>query len=147
MADIKHVKKWLEYSQNDYDAAVVLESTVWPKFLEAVCYHCQQSIEKALKAVLAYYNADIPKTHNIEELSNKCKQYDASIIIERKLAQTMTRFATTSRYPDFDTLLIEGDAELALKIAKQVLDMVKQTLNIAEDGQKEKTDQPDKVPE
>ena len=39
MADIVHAKEWIEYSQNDYDAAVALESIMWPKFLEAVCYH------------------------------------------------------------------------------------------------------------
>jgi len=128
MADMEHANEWLEYAQRDYDAAVVLESSAWPKFLEAVCYHCQQSTEKALKAVLAYYQVEIPKTHNIEELANKCKQNDESIQMERRIAQTMTKFATISRYPDFDTSLLEEDATLALKHAKQTLEMVKQAL-------------------
>ena len=43
MKDTDHAKEWLKYAQNDYDAALVLESTIWPKFIEVVCYHCQQS--------------------------------------------------------------------------------------------------------
>ena len=83
-----------------------------------------------MKAVLAYNEADIPKTHNIEELINQCKKYEMSIHIDRKIAQMMTKFATISRYPDFDTLLVEDDAKLALKYAKQTLDMVRDAINI-----------------
>ena len=45
----------------------------------------------------------------------------------------MTKFATTSRYPDFDTLVLEEDAKLALKYAKQILDMVEQAIAIGQD--------------
>lgn len=32
---------------------------------EIVCFHCQQAVEKYLKALLLSNNEDIQKTHNI----------------------------------------------------------------------------------
>jgi hypothetical protein len=36
--------------------------------LAATCFHAQQSVEKALKAVLTARRATFPRTHNLEEL-------------------------------------------------------------------------------
>jgi HEPN domain-containing protein len=36
--------------------------------LAAACFHAQQSVEKALKAVLTAHGATFPRTHNLEEL-------------------------------------------------------------------------------
>jgi len=100
MADIEHAKEWLDYAQRDYDFAVDVESQFWPKHMEKICYHCQQSTEKALKAVLAYNEVEIPKTHNIEQLVNECSKYDTNIKMEIKISSKMTDYATISRYLD-----------------------------------------------
>lgn len=51
-----------------------------------------------------------------------------AIEVERRIAHTLTRFATTSRYPDFDTMLVEEDANFAIKYAGKILGMVAQIL-------------------
>jgi len=132
--DINHAKKWLAFAQNDYDVAIALEANHWPKFLEHICYHCQQSTEKALKAVLAYHEVDIPKTHNIARLIDECKKYDTSVQMDMKISKIMTDYSTITRYPDdADTELIDSDATLALKYAKLTLDMVRQSLNLSKE--------------
>jgi len=130
MADIEHAKEWLDYAQRDYDFAVDVEGQFWPKHMEKICYHCQQSAEKALKAVLAYNEVEIPKTHNIERLVNECSKYDSTIKMEIKISGKMTDYATISRYPDNLTEWTEDDAKLALKYAEQTLSMAKKALNI-----------------
>jgi len=132
--DITHAKRWLAFAQNDYDVSIALEANHWPKFLEHICYHCQQSTEKALKAVLAYHEVDIPKTHNIGRLIDECKSYDASIQMDMKISKIMTDYSTITRYPDdADTELVDSDATLALKYAKSTLEMVRNALSISEE--------------
>ena len=137
MPDITHAKRWLAFAQNDYDVSIALEANHWPKFLEHICYHCQQSTEKALKAVLAYHEVDIPKTHNIGRLIDECNKYDTSIQIDMKISKIMTDYATITRYPDdADTELVDSDVALALKCAKSTLEVVRKALNIPKEESK-----------
>jgi len=129
MPDIIYAKKWLDRSQKDYDFATKIEKHFWPKDLEQICYHCQQATEKALKAVLAYNETEIPKIHTIGKLVDACNKYDFSIQIDRKIAKLITDHAALSRYPDNMNEWTEEDARLALKYAKLTLNTVIQYLN------------------
>jgi HEPN domain-containing protein len=42
----------------------------------AVCFHCQQAVEKFLKAYLIANGFDIKRTHNIEYLLAECSDID-----------------------------------------------------------------------
>ena len=128
MPDMVYAKKWLDRAQKDYDFATKIEKHFWPKDLEQICYHCQQSIEKALKAVLAYNEVEIPRIHIIGRLVDECSKYGFSIQIDRKIAKLITDYATLSRYPDNMNEWTEEDARLALKYAKQTLDISGQYL-------------------
>ena len=73
------VKKWLEIANDDYYAASILYGTEHRKPLEVVCYHCQQSIEKSLKAYLCAKGVEIPKTHDLTMLCRRCKDLIVSV--------------------------------------------------------------------
>ena len=61
-----HARAWLAKAVNDLTAAQRLLALDGP--YDAVCFHAQQAAEKALKALLAYVNAPIPRSHNLEDL-------------------------------------------------------------------------------
>ncbi len=42
--------------------------------LDAVVYHCQQSVQKSLKAYLTYQNTVFRKIHNLDILMDLCCQ-------------------------------------------------------------------------
>ncbi|MDO9635067.1 MAG: HEPN domain-containing protein, partial [Paludibacter sp.] len=46
----------------------------------SVCFHCQQAVEKFLKAFLITNGMEIKKTHNIEYLLSECGDIDADFI-------------------------------------------------------------------
>ena len=89
-----------------------------------ICYYCQQATEKALKAVIAYNEAMIPKTCDIGCLVEECANLNFNLHIDEKTASKMTDFATISRYPDEDAECTEADVKIALKCAKSVLESV-----------------------
>ena len=58
---------WLEYAESDLALAKIGKATKKIKY-SSLCFHSQQSAEKAIKAVLVFYKIDFPKTHDIRTL-------------------------------------------------------------------------------
>jgi HEPN domain-containing protein len=44
--------EWVEKAEGDYKSAVALQRRRTEPLLDTVCYHCQQCVEKYLKAYL-----------------------------------------------------------------------------------------------
>ena len=65
MSEIDITNEWLQIAYDDYDSARFLFDNKLPKPLEIICYHCQQSAEKSLKAFLCANDVVIPKTHEV----------------------------------------------------------------------------------
>jgi HEPN domain-containing protein len=52
-----YVKKWFEVADHDIEnARMIIESN--PVILDIACFHCQQAVEKYLKAFLVYKKTD-----------------------------------------------------------------------------------------
>ncbi len=69
-------KEWLRFAQMDYDCALYLSTMpLHPRPYEIICYHCQQTAEKAVKAVIVSLGAQggLPKIHSISFLMNQIK--------------------------------------------------------------------------
>lgn len=47
------IQEWINFAKMDFLTAKHLYEYMYPKPLEIICYHCQQSIEKLLKGVLS----------------------------------------------------------------------------------------------
>jgi HEPN domain-containing protein len=63
----------------------------------SVCFHCQQAVEKFLKAYLIANGVDIKKTHNIEFLLSECSDIDKDFVeIDPK---ELSDFGVDARYP------------------------------------------------
>jgi HEPN domain-containing protein len=114
---------WLHYAQTDYDVAVH-DLTFHPVPVEIICYHCQQAGEKALKALLAYYDEEITHTHDLYRLLQQCESYAPNLTTLASQAKRLTDFATMTRYPVATVDLEESDMRLALSYAKQILDQI-----------------------
>lgn len=133
MDSSQYAQEWLKYAKMDYDAARHLQSHQ-PVPFEIICYHCQQAGEKALKAVLAYHNLEIPRTHNLYTVLAICAEYYNDMLpIFLESATRLSIFATVTRYPDNVIELNEADMIQALKDADKILQYVSST-GIAELG-------------
>ena len=56
---------WLRYALSDLELACAKPSHV---LLEMLCFHAQQAVGKAVKAVLLAQGVEFPKTHNLRVL-------------------------------------------------------------------------------
>jgi len=132
MGDLTVVNEWIKYAERDYGIAVHLSKTFHPLPVENICYNCQQAIEKTLKAILICLADTYPKTHDIRELHQLCKESGVDFRLTPIITRTLTRFATKSRYPDDVNEFIDTDTEIGLKYAAQVLTQASEFLDKAQ---------------
>ncbi len=94
---------------------------------EAVCFHCQQAVEKYLKAYLVFWKIEFGKTHNIEYLLELCSKQEEEF---RKIdVGNLTFYAVEIRYPDDYYIPTISEAKESIKIAKQVKEFVFKKIN------------------
>ena len=122
------VNEWIYFAQMDYyDCALHLSQTRRPAPVEIICYHCQQSVEKILKAYIIAKGNILVKTHDLEVLIEQCKQYSFDFDNYAKSCFTLTTYVTSTRYPPKPELT-EQHMEQALKDALGILEFTKSKL-------------------
>lgn len=64
-----YVEAWVAKAEHDLISAQRLLE-IEPMILDNACFHCQQAVEKYLKAYLIYKGLDVERTHDIIFLLN-----------------------------------------------------------------------------
>jgi len=123
MDKISESAKWIEFAENDYEAVKLL--IVSPKpLLEIICFHCQQCVEKYLKAFIVKHHGEIKKTHNLEELCKVCTVIDGGFIAISDLCIDLTDFAVEIRYP-YPFEIDVDDMKKAVKDMETIRDFIR----------------------
>jgi len=117
------VKEWVSAALEDFGSASVLAKV--PYYAPA-CYHCQQSVEKILKAYIIAKENTLIKTHDLDDLISKCEKHDLDFGKFKDACENLTPY-TTVRYPPLGNLT-EQDMKYALKDALDVLTFTKSKL-------------------
>lgn len=122
-AEAEHIRNLLKKAFGDLDSARYLLTAPEPS-TDVICFHCQQAVEKFLKAWLAHNGINIPRTHNISELLKISGRVSPDIgAIEH--VDVLTPYAVEIRYaenfytPSLDeakkAVELAGEAELFIK--------------------------------
>ncbi len=90
---------WMAKAQKDLKAAEH-ELTFIDPITESICSHCQQAVEKYLKAYLLHLDLAFTKTHEIGELISKCESCDSALAVFKDEADKLTDYAVNVRYPE-----------------------------------------------
>ncbi|MFC0876869.1 HEPN domain-containing protein [Saccharicrinis sp. FJH2] len=105
------MNQWLTKAEEDL---FVVEKLTENEIIatSSVCFHCQQAVEKFLKAFLIAKGIDTKKTHNIEYLLSECSDFDGDFVdIDPK---ELSDFGVDARYPG-DMYIPDKDETLAYK--------------------------------
>lgn len=124
-------KDWLEHAKLDIEAAhAILEN---PRLTSISAFHCQQAIEKALKALILHFTSAIPRIHNIVSLLATTKNY-CSIDADIKAVIMLNQSYTDTRYPReiSEEALMLPSHETAVFLLITAENVVEQAQNILE---------------
>ena len=125
---------WLQYAKDDLRSA---ETLMKASIYNMVCFHAQQAVEKALKAIIAFYEEDIARTHNLIRLYKICEDlHNVELFIDDDWLIFLNDVYIDSRYPADFGVLPDGqpdqnDATKALKYANAIFERLQPI--IAED--------------
>ena len=95
----KIVKEWIKKAEQDRVSAKALLSRRKLSVNDVICFHCQQSVEKYLKAFLTSVNSEFSKTHDLLDLLDVVLKKDSSFELIRDLIKPLNKFAVRFRYP------------------------------------------------
>jgi len=134
-------KLWVEFAQSELKAAegLIDDSSIY----NVVLFHCHQTVEKILKAVLEENKIDIPYIHDIETIYNSIPENIKSVLkFPQDEIKCINEVYSISRYPtdngpnpsDFST---KGEVEEILLIAKNIY---KDVMKILENSNNEQSD-------
>jgi len=113
---------WLAKGESDLSAANWMLGGDGP--FDTACFHAQQAIEKALKALLAFNAQPIPRSHDLDELQRLCLTvYSDPELAALDLAEA-TEYAVSLRY-DIEFWPEKSTAEGAVTLAKRVLEIIR----------------------
>ncbi len=106
-------REWVEKAESDLKVAAQVFRRRKDPVPDAVCFHCQQCLEKYLKARLAEAAIPFPKTHDLLVLVNLCATVEPGWQQFAKAMDAITGYAVDFRYPGHSATLRE--ARTALK--------------------------------
>ncbi len=87
------------------------------------CFHCQQAVEKYMKAFLVSRGVSYPFTHDLQELAEACESGEPSLLLNSPDVVALTAYAVQLRYDDNPTVT-RADARQASQVAQRACAMV-----------------------
>jgi HEPN domain-containing protein len=120
-------REWVEKAESD---ALVAESLdqLGDRTYGAICFHCQQSAEKYLKALLQEAGQPVPRTHNLLALENLLRPIHPTVHSLRRGLDFLNRFAVDIRYPGFRAQ--KRQAKSSLRWSERVRLLCRQLLGL-----------------
>jgi len=118
-ADLDLTCEWLEKAQHDLEAAEVLLALPKP-MPDVACFHCQQAIEKSLKAFLVYRRISFERSHLLAYVLSLCSLEEPAFEGLRTKVEPLSLYAVEARYPTGSPEPTAEDATAALSIAHEV---------------------------
>lgn len=113
------VKEWLAKVVLDLRGARI-DLDARPPLPEDALFHCQQAVEKLLKAFLVWHDKPFRKTHSLEELGRACCAVDSELTTLVDEAVPLTEYAWAFRYPGTAPAPTLEEAQSALDLATRV---------------------------
>ncbi len=116
--------EWLAYAQDDLKTAQFILGSLESCPFHIVTYHAQQCVEKALKGYLISRGEKHPYTHDLRLLMDLCEQAGADWVGRVRAAEQIMSFSVLERYPSTIRKVNKDDADVAVKLASDVLGVV-----------------------
>jgi HEPN domain-containing protein len=95
---VANTREWLTKAGDDLRAAEI-DLAAAPPLLGDLAFHCQQAIEKALKAYLTWHDIPFRRTHDLTGIGRQCVDIDPTLEPLVRRTTPLSEYAWRFRYP------------------------------------------------
>jgi HEPN domain-containing protein len=88
--------EWVAKAEGDFDVVMLLIRSRKPSRYDSICFHCQQCVEKYLKACLTESSRRFPKTHDLMTLVDLAAPIQPAWRVLRTDLDNMSGFAVVA---------------------------------------------------
>jgi HEPN domain-containing protein len=124
-----YAMEWIDYAERNYDTVLLL-MLHQRQHIGIIAFHCQQTAEKYLKAVLAGAEQAIPRVHDLAMLNRQTASICPALTALESVCERLTPFGTVTRYPHYSLELTENHLKAALAWTKSIRSAVRQCLGL-----------------
>jgi len=120
MTDEKRLaaKQWLAKADNDWTTVeILLKSERSPA--DSICFHCQQYVEKPLKALLTANGVECPRTHDIRRLVVLAEPLVCELGLVTEASDLLTEHGVRTRYPDECRAIKNDELSQVVELARE----------------------------
>lgn len=124
-------KNWVDKAEGDWKVALQQWKSPEPVY-DAICFHCQQCMEKYLKAILVEEGKEVPKTHDLAVLVERLKKHK-ELVVEKNNFANVGGYAVEIRYPNGEVVLRQ-DAKEAVELTIRVRKKFRKALGLGKNS-------------
>jgi len=110
--------EWILKGQNDLETAEILLREKGPT--DTLCFHCQQAVEKFLKAYAVFSGNRFEKIHDLWKLTKLAGKKDKRILEFEKELKNLNAYYIESRYPSDTASYTQTECKKALRDANEI---------------------------
>jgi HEPN domain-containing protein len=116
---VETAREWLAKASSDWLAIEILSGhSDCPR--ETVCFHCQQYVEKLLKALLTLHGIEAPRTHFLRRLIQLSSPLASNLSQFADRADSLSAHAVQTRRPDDWREVGESEMREMVELAKEI---------------------------
>ena len=116
MSSLEKARPWLEKAAHDLHSAQIIYEHA-PQYWDTIAFHCQQSVEKCLKAYLVFLEISFRRTHDLVYLLHLISEKTAVDEALFEMAYLLEAAGVEFRYPDHRTGLEPDEVREAIEAA------------------------------
>ncbi len=120
----KLVELWIQKAEHDLGTAILIFNNI-PDYYDTLGFHCQQAVEKFLKAYLTKNSIKFKPRHNLSYLLDLISQYE--IIDENMYNKTdkLEQYAVELRYPDVVIYPTKTEIEELVRDTIEIINIIR----------------------
>lgn len=119
--------EWLRHAESDLLLAR-LAADHEDVLTAQICFHAQQTVEKALKGLLVHKGLRFPPVHDIEQLLTIAREGHVELPAWSEALLDLTPYAVETRYPGYWDEISPAERDRALDLAGMTLEWVEQMI-------------------
>ena len=126
------IRQWIIKGDHDLGTAKVTYLYI-PEYLDTVTFHCQQAVEKYLKAYLIFQSTVFRFSHDLIYLLDLITQKDLDFESFYDTVSELQGYAVEIRYPNETIFLSKEKVESTMITAMEIRKFVTRKMNISVD--------------